>query len=400
MPKYRAGANAATAPNAWGDAEPYYFGNQMPPKDLFKPLPEGENLFQEGQENGFSENVVLSGYRHNGQPLSYIKKGTFPKAGSAQELGLWGGDWAEGGTTDYKIYCSGNALNIVQGTTVIKALTSEDFPSIGKIPSRLGILLVGGGGGSGGYTWYDPDKNGKSSDQYVVSGSAGGGGALLWGVLHLDTTSTEKYFIVKTGNGGKAGANAGRDGLCHTNPKYGAVGDDGVATLLYWHDTDDTEDQLIATANGGKGGSRGNFQVDAAGGDGGTAVHNLQHSYFTYVGGKKGGKGCDCTPNPIPTAPAWGVTIKFAETEDSRYITTISHEAVSAVMQGGTNDDSQAHKVPGGASYDIGSTSVDGAGGDKTDNDFKTEVYGRGGAGGSWTQINERGAPGCFLLFY
>jgi hypothetical protein len=82
------------------DAEPYYFGNPFPPLDIFKPLPVSDDpltpsineqlYFQEGQNNGFSENVVIGGYRYNGSPLSYVKKGTFPKAGNKQQLHLEG----------------------------------------------------------------------------------------------------------------------------------------------------------------------------------------------------------------------------------------------------------------------------------------------------------------------
>lgn len=396
MPKYRSSKNgetAETAPNAWDNAEPYYFGNQMPPKDIFKPLPENGTICQEGQLNGFSENVPLDGYKHNGNSLSYIERGTFPKAGNNQKINLWGGTWSEGGTTDYKIYLENGSL-IVTGNGITQKYSAISFSSIGIVPSRIGILLVGGGGGSGGFTWYDPDKNGKKSDQYIVSGSSGGGGGLLWGVLHLDGTSSSNYFKVTVGNGGEAGSNANRDGLKKKNPKYGGNGTNGVDTTLYW------KDEKIASARGGRAGSRGNFQTAAAGGEGGSYKHEKTCAKFTYLDGQKGGKGCDCTTDPVPSAPAWSVTIKFAQTDDSSYITRISHEAVPAVLQGGTNHDARAHKVPGGASYDIGSTSVDGAGGDDTTQDFNTTVYGRGGAGGDWEEINERGAPGCFVLFY
>jgi hypothetical protein len=62
-------------------------------------------------------------------------------------------------------------------------------------------------------------------------------------------------------------------------------------------------------------------------------------------------------------------------------MTTISHGEVSAVLQGGTDEDARAHKVPGGHSYYPGNVSVNGAGGGANGEDFVL-AYGRGGAGG------------------
>lgn len=402
MPKYKAGTDATTAPNAWGDAEPYYFGNQMPPKDIFKPLPESGNKYQEGQINGFSENVALEGYRHNGNPLSYIKYGTFPKAGSAQLRGLWGGQWSNGGQTIYHITVSGENIIITNfsTSTVVATLPPSHF-GLSKRPKRLGILLVGAGGGSGGFTWYDPDKNGKSSDQYIVSGSGGGGGALLWGVINIDAlVDVDSYYHIGVGNAGAPGGNAGQSGLNHNNPKYGSDGSAGSDTELWWDwRKGDPCNVHLASAKGGNGGSRGNFQSYATGGAGGSGWYQ-SHSVFTYLGSKSGGQGCSCHTDPVPSIAAWSATITFAQEAPASYTTTISHESVPAVLQGGLNDAAQAHKVPGGHSYHPGTTSADGAGGSDHTKECDRSVYGRGGAGGHIDQIAERGAPGCFALFY
>ena len=401
MPKYRSGTDAATAPSAWGDAEPYYFGNQMPPKDIFKPLPDNSNKFQEGQINGFSENVTLEGYRHNGNPLSYIRYGTFPKAGPGQLRGLWGGSWnCDSKQTVYFITVSGENIVITDFTNnkTVSTLKPADF-GLTKRPKRLGILLVGGGGGSGGFTWYDPDKNGKSSDQYIVSGSGGGGGALLWGVINIDALAdVDSYYYVGVANAGNYGSNANKSDLKHTNPKYGNNGTDGSCTDLWWDWK--TGNVQLAEARGGKGGGKGNFQSYATGGAGGDAWYQSYGTVFTYLGSKKGGQGCSCYTDPTPAIDAWSATIKFAQTDTATYTTTISHDAVSAVLQGGLNDAAQAHKVPGGHSYHAGNTSADGAGGSDHTQECVQSVYGRGGAGGHGDQVGERGAPGCFALFY
>lgn len=399
MPKYRSGTDATTAPSAWSDAEPYYFGNQMPPKDIFKPLPENGAKYQEGQINGFSKNVELPGYRHNGNSLSYIQYGTFPKAGSAQMRGLWGGTWTLGGQTIYHITVDGDNIVIKNFTSdkIVSTLAPSHF-GLTKRPRRLGILLVGGGGGSGGFTWYDPDKNGKSSDQYIVSGSGGGGGALVWGVINIDAlVDVDSYYHVGVANSGSPGGNADQSGLKHTNPKYGSDGSNGSYTDLWWDWK--TDNIKLAVANGGNGGSRGNFQSYATGGEGGKGWYQSS-SVFTYLGSKSGGQGCSCHTDPVPSIAAWSASITFAQEAPATYTTVISHESVPAVMQGGLNDAAQAHKVPGGHSYHPGTTSADGNGGTDHLKECDQNVYGRGGAGGHIDQVAERGAPGCFALFY
>lgn len=402
--------------DAFKDAEPYYFGNKMPPTGLFRPLPTDDNpstseneqeWYQEGQLNGFSVNAPLDGYRHNGAKLSYVKKGTFPKAGVRQQRYLYGnagdnGSGQEGKdygwtkTYEAKIYLEGDnhdKLIIHDGT---HRDISYLFDNLNIMPTRIGILLVGAGGGSGGLTWYDPDKNGKKSDQYVVSGSGGGGGGLLWGVLNLENTDADNYFKVVVGASGAAGINAERKNLKKKKPKYGANGSAGGDTKLYWHQKGSKKDILIAVAGGGMGGSQGNFQTYAVGGDGGACSCSL-HDYFVYCDSKQGGKGCSCHTDPEPYISAWGVSIKFAQTEDPNYITTINHSQVSAVFSG---DVSVAHKVPGGHSYSPGNTFVNGANNEGSNGSDWAIAYGRGGAGGDWSNISERGAPGCFILYY
>ena len=401
--------------DAFKDAEPYYFGNKMPPTGLFRPLPTDDNpstseneqeWYQEGQLNGFSVNAPLDGYRHNGAKLSYVKKGTFPKAGKNQQLFLGGVLSSSGNNTTlwddtkvFKLWLNKNTNELEYENNGIRGTCSAEFLGLPFMPTKFGILLVGAGGGSGGFTWYDPDKNGKKSDQYIVSGSGGGGGGLIWGVIDLENTDAVNYYLIKTGKSGTAGTNASRDGLKKKKPRYGGDGTAGTSTELYWHPNGSKGDgSLLAVAGGGKGGARGNFQTYAAGGDGGTNSYST-HDRFVYCGSKNGGNGCSCYTEPLPKIDAWSVSIKFAQTDDTNYTTTISHGEVSAVVQGGTDKDARAHKVPGGHSYYPGNVSVNGAGGGANGEDYVL-AYGRGGAGGDWSDISESGAPGCFILFY
>jgi len=289
----------------------------------------------------------------------------------------------------YKIYKkSSTEIAISWKNSVIHTISLATINShkpveerLSTLPTRIGIVLVGAGGGSGGCTWYDAEKNGKTSDQYLCPGAGGGGGGIIWGVIDISETSSTHPFTVTLGLGGNHGWDASTTNLSHNNPKIGDWGQDGLPTTLSY------DNVTLAVAGGGGAGSSGHWSSIAGGGGGGSVETKSQYAgnklLWWGIAGAKGNDGCSCDPNieNYSAEKNFGIYFLKDETTDGQFTYKIHHDQIKAVSAADITA-----RIPGGHSW--------GRGG------FQDNAPTLGGGGGWGTDSSEDGAEGCFMLFY
>jgi hypothetical protein len=144
-------------------------------------------------------------------PLTYIKQGTFPKLEenfplithdsnksisedslviSVNYADIYEGmlDFSKLGETDKKIKVP-TSVKITTPDTAELDLTDRlkiHSCKLNMLPTRLGIVVVGGGGGAGGYNITKCECECGDDKDAVIPGGAGGGGEITIGVLNLD----------------------------------------------------------------------------------------------------------------------------------------------------------------------------------------------------------------------
>ena len=107
--------------------------------------------------------------------------------------------------------------------------------------SLVQIIAIGAGGGGGGGTGY-------VAGSFKYAGVGGGSGALT--VATYMASLIPDVLYISTGLGGAGGAGAGAN-------INGANGANGTATSVYWTTRGSTANFILATANGGGGGTGG-----------------------------------------------------------------------------------------------------------------------------------------------
>lgn len=204
--------------DAFANFEPYIYGEPAFPDDYLGSDTEKVGPFQEypfdGGEKTKSIGVAIAtadikinqkeinvGYSYEGSAIKGCEKGTVVLANHPNSE--FNAVLASGSMNPYdhisekvKIIINKQDKTIdvyeinYQSSTLQCHLNESNFTDYGLVfPKRLGILLVGGGGGAGGFTAYDPNKNGQKGDQMFLAGGSGGGGGTLWGVI--DSTEAE-----------------------------------------------------------------------------------------------------------------------------------------------------------------------------------------------------------------
>jgi hypothetical protein len=146
-------------------------------------------------------------------PIAYIEHGTFPKLSdncliaehtSDQDkevdsvnlkvyyVDAYSGmfDFTKLGKTDEVVKVPSN---IIFGKNYNENDLSLLFKEHGlkTLPTRLGIVIVGGGGGAGGYDITNCECECGDDTDAVIPGGAGGGGEITLGVLNLDYPQLE-----------------------------------------------------------------------------------------------------------------------------------------------------------------------------------------------------------------
>lgn len=199
--------------DAFADFEPYIYGEPAFPNDYLDIGPFQEYPFDGGEKTKsigvaiaatdieINKKKINVGYSYEGTAIKGCEKGTVVLANHPNSE--FRAVLASGSMNPYdhisekvKIIINKQDKTIdvyennYQGSTLQCHLTESNFTDYGLVfPKRLGILLVGGGGGAGGFTAYDPAKNGSKGDQMFLAGGSGGGGGTLWGVI--DSTEAE-----------------------------------------------------------------------------------------------------------------------------------------------------------------------------------------------------------------
>lgn len=147
--------------------------------------------FYDPNNNAFEGRVAESYFKIDKNQIVGAAIGTCPKAGNyLSSLGLSTTDVNPIRHYDKNIRISQKDNKIYidwmndDFTNVIntEVLDSTSFASrkLNTIPSKLGMVLVGGGGGAGGATWIDDHKSdAKGDDDYNCPGSGGGGAGFI-----------------------------------------------------------------------------------------------------------------------------------------------------------------------------------------------------------------------------
>ena len=200
------------------DAEPYHYGTPLTLENYFNNFDPDSITDASNDEKlqdpkyTYSWNTITSDtFYINNQPLSYVKKGTFPIIGDngAKNRACW-----EETSFPQVIYSLTKVnLTVTYGEDKIEAIkVSPEYgatkPDTDKLPpvnpfnkyldeiKRLGFVLVGGGGGAGGHKGYDGGSSGSGGNDKKVScpGGGGGGGETVWGILNLEAPKPKKNY--------------------------------------------------------------------------------------------------------------------------------------------------------------------------------------------------------------
>jgi hypothetical protein len=429
---------ASTDPFA--DAEPYHYGSGSPDGGYFIPIGEDNKAdtqdvkVQTPEANGYSNIKKIESFKIDSKELQYIEKGTFPlmrkiesynspyvadthNTGGGNEL-----TESNGETDIHQVFCE--LLISYDGDTVTKIMFNyyhtstnanstpeKTIESLGTAdtsstlydkatstaaftrhsdepyPKRLGFILTGGGGGSGGCSCFDPEKDGKSDNQYATPGGGGGGAEIICGVFDLTkptwVSDTLKY-IIYLGNGGKGGKHW-EGGVSRNNPGWGKAGAEGHDSRIWIYKNDSYIE--ICTACGGFGGGAGVIAGGGSGGSGGSHKGTYAIGYnsaynFTLCKQIPGGKGSsqvgeNGVENEALTAYLYFGT-NMPPTDKSAFCLSLNHAMIKTSHT--NTGKSKDVDVAGGHSFGAAGTKardpVNGAGG------ACTESGGRDGAGG------------------
>lgn len=214
----------------FSEAVPYYYGSGSPYYNYYLPL--GEDNKVEVPENDIKVQICsgdvytvtgsLDNFCIGGQPINYIKKGTFPKLCSeniqtdSNAEAIWQPDplWQHNLTktnedsskcTNFviigefdkekkltSIKCkdlttSSTSTSDVVTTTQLKEFYPNEFTDESPLPTRLGFVMTAGGGGGAGVNRIDTGSCSTGDDRYYpIPGGGGGGASTALGVLKFD----------------------------------------------------------------------------------------------------------------------------------------------------------------------------------------------------------------------
>ena len=431
--------------NIFEDAENWLYGEKAPTKGLFLPL--GDNVVQDDaqdiliqapEDNAYSTIVSIPEFTIANSPLSYIKKGTFPKFKNKM--------WEVASNT-----WNSSTWNKTCRVKVI--YTDEDDPNIASILTgagdnddalvttfsgsgitRLGFVLVGAGGGAGGYNQYDGCSSG-GTEEYTCPGSGGGGGEIVWGVLNLTApplvASNGGYTVLEhpLGTGGSvdkiritsiefkatlgAGGTQGSAGKNNSGTDGTSGGDSSLSLVInYKYFPPEGTEWLTGPAitidtsimakggNGGKLGTVDNVN-EILGGSGGRSGHTTDKAIFAN-------KWC-VVCNAIEGNPGAGIKLNKEEYKKSysdgasakaynlcfstqtasiTYLNSKSLKKQDAVVEMADKETIDSCHIPGGHSYGSGA--------------YNTTVaeWGGGGCGGVASKSNGSGGNGFFGVYY
>lgn len=362
--------------DAFFNFEPWQCGMPAVPEEFYK----GSKNYQAYIDNGFCEPVQASNFKIGGKVIIGVKKGTAPKA--SKSLGISGNE-------TISIYKANNTIYIKNKNTLIHAFDKNYWQGLGEAdtPTCLGVVLVGAGGGGGGLSWFDANKNGKTSDHYIIPGTGGGGGGIVYGVINLKNTSNTNRFWITVGKGGDGGKNNSNSGVSNNNPKKGDDGKDGKDTILRNGNATSFGAKTYAIARGGKGGKKGDNLSEIAGGTGGDGIISNEYGVFYGCGKIQGSSGCPITTaedKSICFVNSKTISISFLKDETDTKQFTYTKELSKLDATGNTNQDAVNNNeanalesvcVPGGHSFGMGQATVS----DLADN-------GGGGCGGVVTK--------------